>query len=116
VSCPPDFFGPYPLLDFGRHRAVYDAGRNVLKVPRHEKGYYDNLWEHDKSRSYGLRPDVNGIFYARCRALPSGILVMEKVIDPPSRMSLPDWVGYVDCQQVGLTRDGRIVAYDFGVY
>ena len=28
--------------------------------------------------------------------------------------SLPGWAGFIDCGQVGKTKDGRIVAYDFG--
>ena len=27
---------------------------------------------------------------------------------------LPDWTGFVDCGQVGFTKKGELVAYDFG--
>ncbi len=104
-----------PLFDYGRNRAVYDRGRYVLKVPRNEDGESDNYWEADMSRSFGRRPDINGICYARCRLLKNGWLVMEKVQPLPSGVQAPKWADYVDCQQVGLARDGRIVAFDYGV-
>jgi len=41
------------------------------------------------------------------------VLVMEKVeIVTASYQDMPDWVGYVDCGQVGRNSKGELVAYD----
>lgn len=115
-TCPKPTVAGAPLLDFGRNRAVYDRGRYVLKVPRNEEGEVDNSWEADYSRSFKNRPDINGIHYARCRLLANGWLLMEKVGPLPKGSKAPQWADYVDCQQVGVARDGRIVAFDYGYY
>lgn len=102
------------LLGVGRHRAVFalPGERYVLKVPIVEMGYFDNSRENRLCRRDGwlLRKQM-----ARCRLLPSGLLVMERVTEPHEheRRDFPDWVGGVDCGQVGYTQDGRLVAYDF---
>jgi hypothetical protein len=105
----------WALLDMGRNRAVYAHGRFVIKVPCRDQGYSDNHNEARISRKYGRGPDLDGILYARCRLLANGWLVMERLdveyIPPEVR---PRWADFVDCAQVGRTRDGRIVAYDFG--
>ena len=44
----------------------------------------------------------------------SGTLVQAELVEPlhPNDPRVPDWAASIDCGQVGLTRDGRIVAYD----
>lgn len=50
--------------------------------------------------------------------VPEGmdVLVMEKVdihgVSHLGYKDMPDWVGSVDCAQVGYDRNGRLVAYD----
>lgn len=103
----------FSLIGTGRHRLVYAHGRFVVKVPASIAGFYDNTREARISAEYGRRPDINGISYARCHLLCNGWLVMERV-EPLSYREQPKWACYVDCAQVGRTRDGRVVAYDYG--
>jgi hypothetical protein len=102
------------LLGSGYSRACYADGRWVIKVPLNDYGLADNSREARLSRRWGRGPDQNGVLYARCRLLKNGWLVMERVDTSVPDEAQPRWADYVDCQQVGLTRAGRIVAYDFG--
>jgi hypothetical protein len=93
-------------IGLGRHRAVYHiAGSEfVLKFPVTIDGYYDNTRE----------ASTIGEHYAKCfMVMNSTILAMEYVERIPYN-EMPDWAAYIDCGQVGKTKDGRIVAYDFG--
>jgi hypothetical protein len=124
------------LLGQGCTRACYADGPWVIKVPLmtsvdfwierdpvgrlyskrglgNELGFQDNRREADLSREFRDRPDSNGVRYARCRLLPCGWLVMERV-RMLERSQLPWWALAVEGAQVGRARDGRIVAYDFG--
>jgi hypothetical protein len=92
-------------------RAVFTVNEKwVLKVPL--------TWEGDTDNEREAKHDDKFIPLARARAhhsLPSGVLLlwMERVC--PQVVDLrtcPSWVHAVDCQQVGLTADGRLVAYD----
>ena len=106
----PTYFKKGELIATGRNRAVYAHGRFVVKVPLNDHGYGDNDLEAHYSRRYGRRPDPDGIVYARC-----GWLVMERVNTRwVPREERPDWADWIDCGQVGRTKDGRFVAYDFG--
>lgn len=107
-----------PLL--GRTRAVFDRGDGyMVKVPMNGEGLMANQSEimtHEAKDPY--------IPVAECRmetdysVVPEGmpVLVMEKVdIESASKLrykDMPDWVGSVDCGQVGYDRKGRLVAYD----
>lgn len=107
-----------PLL--GRTRAVFDRGDGyMVKVAMNGEGLMANRSEiltHEEPDSY--------IPVAPCRmetdysVVPEGmeVLVMEKVdIKGASHLSykeMPDWVGSVDCGQVGYDSKGRLVAYD----
>ncbi len=102
-------------LGDGRHRTVYTHKQFVVKVPVDDQGAFDNDYEYSIYRKYGAQPDLNGIQYARCRLMSNGWLVMEHVV-LLAYEDHPKWADYVDCQQVGRGRDGRIVAYDYGYY
>lgn len=100
------------LIGEGRHRIVFRHGdRFVLKIPKGNEGLHANYLEADRYRH--RRIDWLPIALARCRLLPNGWLVMEYA-DPLPYPEHPEWASYVDCQQVGRTRDGRVVAYDYG--
>ncbi len=104
---------PFIFLGEGRNRLVFLHGNFVVKVPRNDYGCYDNEREADISRSF--RHGNGGIHYARCRLIPgSFILVMELVDLVFKNPKENGWWDFVDCQQVGLTRFGKLVAYDFG--
>lgn len=101
----------WTFIGQGRTRAVFllPGGRYVVKIPVDEMGYHDNWSEARQAKRDGwlYKHQV-----ARCRLMKNGWLVMEYV-KPATGEELPDWVGSVDCGQVGWTRDGRLVAYDF---
>jgi hypothetical protein len=90
----------------------------VIKIPfcddDDEPGFIANEREANLSNKYGDNPDLNGICYARAKLLDNGWLVMERVerLFLP-KDQLPIWARYVDCQQIGKTKDGRIVAFDY---
>lgn len=98
-----------PLV--GTKRATYVDRENsrVFKVPLNMAGIDANYAEDGHTDDF--------IPLAPCRILDLEaefpVLEMEwvePVIGP--RSELPDWTDWVDCAQVGLTTDGRLVAYD----
>lgn len=106
----------YAYLSEGRNRRVFLSpnGRYVIKVPKNDTGYRDNVFEHRVYRRGGRR--LSKRRYARCRIhVESGILVMERVCYEVSDevLNANPWTMYVDCAQVGWTHDGRLVAYDY---
>jgi hypothetical protein len=104
------------FLGEGRGRLVYKHKNWVIKIPKDDWGLGDNYHEATVSKIYKNRPNGNGVYFAKCKITPCGLLVMEYV-DTTSinYKTLPEWTGFVDCNQVGLTKDGRLVAYDYGI-
>jgi hypothetical protein len=110
-------------LSSGRHRDVYllPGGKYVLKVPRNDAGVSDNYWEdafdyHKDAWSKTVR--VN----ARCRLIPGTNLLVMEYVEPVSYDEIesklgyiPKWVDFIDCQQVGFNRNGKLKAYDYGL-
>jgi hypothetical protein len=112
-------------LSSGTNRDVYllPGGKYVLKVPRNENGIADNYWEaaidfHKDAWSKKIR--VN----ARCRLIPGTTLLVMEYVEPATtaevkhRLNLermPEWTDFIDCQQVGFTRSGKLKAYDYGL-
>lgn len=81
----------------------------VYKVPRNSRGFDDN------EREAAWKDDF--IPLADCSLkveMPSGIpvLKMERVSPTVLKTEPPEWVMWVDCAQIGYTKDGRLVAYD----
>lgn len=105
----------------GRNRNTFDMGRYVVKVPKNLCGFADNDWEGSVSNANN---DPSVVRYARTRlAYVDEVLIvfMEKV-EPATSAEIvarlgfePDWTNDVDGGQVGFTRDGRLVAYDYGL-
>jgi hypothetical protein len=97
---------------FSRIRRRGGDSRWVFKIPLCGKGETDNYRE----ARYYKRGDGR---MAKCRLVVIGgldCLVMEKVDthDPiPYGYGTPEWAKYVDCCQVGRSRSGEIVAYDY---
>ncbi len=110
----------FTYLGHGRNRITYRISeRYVVKIPLNQDGVADNWYEAKQCKR---DPDT-----AKCRLL-GDCLVMEFVDDihqiwghlplweKMERINLlPYWVDYVDCRQVGFTRTGKLVAYDFGL-
>lgn len=108
------------FIGWGRTRVVFDRGDGyVVKVPFNGEGYMANGGEY-KTYTYNVaNPDNPGIPVAACnfedfnsmdKEIP--VLIMEKVTYAHGEENLPDWVGWVDCGQVGYTKNGELVAYD----
>lgn len=92
----------------------------MVKLPRNIAGLTDNEWESSTAESFG---DMTCIQYPRTRlGMFDGVpvLFMEYVRHTGyngTRDELgyePDWIGCVDCGQVGMTRKNRLVVYDYG--
>lgn len=105
----------YERLGFGRNRQVFVIDEDlVIKIPRNEEGVHDNYWEE----SVYIRNKDDGI-YAKCEVIHEdgiALLKMQRVKICSSTENLPDWVKFIDCQQVGYTNDGQLVAFDYGYY
>lgn len=104
----------------GRNRNCFDMGSYVVKIPKNLDGFCDNDWEGSVSNG---NDDPNVVRYARTRMhyvdeIP--VVFMEWVEHATGKKITeqigyePDWVMSVDCGQVGFTKDGRLVAYDYG--
>lgn len=105
----------------GRNRNVFELGQYMVKLPKNRDGYTDNDWEGSVSNSAQTYDSPRHIQYPRkhliyFKTIP--VLLMEKII--PVDWSLekqsdyPRWIDQVDCAQVGYTKEGRLVAYDYG--
>jgi hypothetical protein len=114
----------YPYLGSGRHRSVYDLQDGwVLKLPYCATGVRANEEEFDAYTKMIAAGNVWGNYnpvYAQCSLLVfHGVLAvrMEKVeVDIYGRQDMTreyGWIASVDCGQVGWTKDGRLVAFDY---
>lgn len=95
----------------GRHRRVFldrEAGE-VVKVPLFPSGLDANLQELVEQEPHLARTWLDED--SETFGLP---LLRMELVEPASRMQpLPRWTRHIDDQQVGWTRDGRLVAYDW---
>jgi hypothetical protein len=114
VTKPPSLGPDWTFAGEGRHRTVWSRGHVVIKVPKNGWGLSDNDREYHTFKQYGQKGNpATDIQYARCRLLPNGWLMMERVAPVPFKHH-PSWAGWIDDSQVGWNRQGRIVAYDYG--
>lgn len=117
----------YIVERFAKRALWYQAGSNrltfgfkgyVVKIPTCGSGFVANDWEGSVSNSEESFNNDSYVQYAKTRmvyfnGLP--VVFMEEVIMPIDFKyeDFPDWVGFVDCGQVGWNKKGRLVAYDF---
>lgn len=106
--------GKWKFLGEGSTRRTYllPSGRRVIKFATSDCGLYDNERE---VRDY--RKDTTGRL-ARCRPLTykgqlCSIMQYVEPIKTEDRPTLPTWCWSIDCTQVGHTRKGKLVAYDW---
>lgn len=116
------YLARYGLPEVGRHRATYLANNYVIKLPVHPNGFADNDWEGS------LLSDINKDI-ARTRLVlygPKGfeipIVLMERVkpLDTEAEIEAygeraRETAWNTDCMQVGLSKRGNVVAYDYGM-
>lgn len=98
----------YGEPDCGRNRAVFISKFCVIKVPINDNGVIDNDWEasvKSDTTANGRWLEIDGLVCCMQQKLNTEI----------THRDLPDWVGSVDCQQVGYDRKGNLRAYDFGL-
>lgn len=105
-------------LGGGRNRNVFALNsRWVVKLPKNGDGCTDNDWEGSVSNVDD--PHEDDVKYPKTRLVYVGdipVLFMERVrYAEESYEELPDWVGFVDCGQVGYDWKGKLVAYDYGI-
>lgn len=107
----------------GRNRIAFMFNTYVVKLPWSDDGFGDNDWEGSVSNDPTSPDNEWNIQYARTRLHYEGeipVLFMERV-QPLTTKGIvdrfgaePEWVMSVDCGQVGINRQGRLVAYDYG--
>ncbi len=96
----------------GRHRVVFRDGETVLKFPTKNSGIHANEQEARFKDDHLARADIDEEFTDKT-GVP--ILRMEYVTHTGWSKEA-DWTWSIDCGQVGLTADGRLVAYDWDIY
>jgi hypothetical protein len=131
----------FKLLGEGRMRRTFLSPhkRFVLKFPTSAYGLDGNRSEARLYQKFKNRPDTHryGMVYAPCRLIQDSILMMWAVkeafgnsdgdrearsgqsdimftsADRYNDSRIPRWAVEVDCQQVGILANGRMVAYDY---
>ncbi len=97
----------------GRNRIVYRRRNIVIKFPLNDYGIYDNNYEY---RFYKKHKKSGFIPYANCKIWKNNVLIMEYIKHVGWKDGQPDWCNFVDCGQVGMDKNNKLVAYDFGYY
>lgn len=100
--------------EHGTNRLTFFSDKNVIKIPINEVGFLANEYEHNM---YMENPDSyplakNKLIFIR--DIP--VILMEKVklIIPSKKEYKSDpWIFSIDCEQVGINRKNKIVAYDY---
>lgn len=102
----------YGTPDIGRTRAVFDLGDGtVMKVPYTNEGEMANGRENKASSEENPFIPVATSHYEQHDGVD--VLIMEKIeIADVDYKNMPQWVGYVDCGQVGYNSKKELVAYD----
>lgn len=95
-----------------RHRVVFRDGDEVIKVPLCESGIMACHCELTEQGEFyaKTRPDQD---LSEQTGLP---IVRMEYVEHVGWSETPDWTWGVDCGQVGRTKDGRLVAYDWEHY
>lgn len=111
----------YPKYEEGRNRLVFFSKFVVIKIPLNEDGITDNEYESSVMGGKAftkiwVKPEYNTYPNTKFLELDGLWCVMMKKVKPTyeSYDELPNWVGFIDCGQVGYDRSGKLVAYDYG--
>jgi hypothetical protein len=99
----------------GNYRMTFIGDKYVFKVPKNDKGIWDNMreakyYQHDRKNDFAPIAPCRIFYFNKEIGLP--ILVMEKVKPHTSGDEYPRWSGQIDSRQIGTTRKGNVVAYD----
>ncbi len=96
-------------IGIGRHRIVFRDNDYVIKIPFSWSGIHACYEELDTQGEMFAKTSMDSLF---CESEGIPVVRMEYVI-PTGWSEKPDWTWSIDCGQVGLTKDGRLVAYDW---
>ncbi len=97
-------------IGVGRQRETFRYKSWVFKVPINRMGMDSNIKEHKYKEKNNVHEfPITKLFFLK--DIP--ILKMEYVEYLDSK-DKPDWSGCIDCGQVGKTKKGKIVPYDYG--
>ncbi len=103
----------YEYLGCGRNRIVFalKSKNYVIKVPLNLAGNSDNSVEAKRGVDFGYP-----VAKAKRVIIDDFCCAVMEYVEHADRFDneLPDWTGFVDCGQVGFTKKGELVAYDFG--
>jgi hypothetical protein len=107
----------FKFIGSGRQRATFltPSGKYVLKIPRDDSE--GDAEEANRSEAHAYISGCLPFPVAKCRLiryLGKDCILMEKVdTSPDYKRSENKWVNKVDIYQVGYTRKGQLVAYDY---
>jgi hypothetical protein len=103
----------------GKHRVVFFDLKNdqVLKVPfKKESGIAANFQELDFQDENLAKTELDEKLSLKFGIPIIRMELVQVVDDIDDIKNLPDWVVCIDCQQVGYTKQGRLVAYDWDTF
>ena len=104
----------FSFIGEGGFRNAYQRGKIVVKIPKSRCGFEDNIGEAYAYHKHRKEPCERGYYYAPCRLLSNGCLVMVYVEQTKwIQETIPKWARYIDGRQCGYY-NGRVVAYDSG--
>ena len=107
-----DYYEGSPRI-VSRTRVVYIFEDHVIKVPLTDEGEFSNGLEVNTSKLQHLPIAKSEFITINHNGKEIEVMKMEKVQPVNADYKrMPDWVYRVDCGQVGLTRNGELVAYD----
>ena len=103
----------YEFLGAGRNRAVFltPSGKFVIKIPLNIAGNSDNYIEGKKKNDDFPLPNSK---YLEINGFSCVMMEYVEQLKISDATNIPWWANYVDSMQVGYTRKGRLVAYDYG--
>lgn len=99
----------------GRNRIVFDLGNGlVVKLPKNAAGASDNIYE---SKQHGPQyPRTKIVFCLNVPVLFAQIVIPANEDQIFEKLgTIPRWVYSIDRKQVGFTRKGDLVAFDYGL-
>ena len=115
----------YEFLGQGRNRVAYisSSRKVVIKIPLNSSGEFDNLHEYRYIRHIEKDP-VYKSYYGKNKLFqfkkPGISLLIMEYLSPIKYKDISDseikkWVSCIDCCQVGINKNGKIKAYDYGL-
>lgn len=95
----------------GSHRTVFIDKKNdeVIKVPSQNSGDFANQQELNTQGELYAKTKLDKELTERY----GYVVIRMEYVEHSGYSKEPDWTWSIDCGQVGHTKDGRLVAYDW---